>query len=490
MDKTYINAKRNQSEGMSHTQTSCITCKFKPDYMAAIPCLREAADAFFGFSKSKPDLYKQSLVMEEAVCREKLIVCYDKESSLSDAGEQGIKLAKLYINYLRSFDLAYRTMENFNMSLIQSSSVSGNNNIQRALKGISEIAKCFTEQQDAADNANKTYLYLFETACSVFPGQVKENEPYEYIYTAFADYFDSLITRKEFEMLLRDVLKVIELVSPSNAQLLQRESVMGKDNEIENILKLYYKVLVCCVCMEDQEKFDFYASQANELKSDCTHGIILDSLREVFAACLNGEEKSYNRNSSILDSILSIPEAKELRSIMRKYKKYEREDEAPKSVQNTVKYADKYFDNNYKEKPNEFVAASSNSNIRNLAAVERIDLGNIKGQMQNINKGFNQNFEKLNQLNDIGQEFKKLNNTNADLMRRHTGETTQIKLQNQNLNHQQPQPDVNERQKKYQINEEDEEQQEEKNFVVNLDHEGNHNEQQKLDNKSPVYDYL
>ena len=449
-DKNYIDAKRNQSEGISHMQTSCITCKFKPDYLGAIPSLRTAADTFFGFSNSKPALYKEILVIEEAKCREKLIVCLDKERSLIEAGEQGFKLANIYINFFRSFDLAYKTMENFNLSFIQSSSI-GNNAVKRSLKNISEIAISFAKQ-GADDYTEKTYAYLFDTAFSVFPGQVKENEPYEYLYKAFADYFDSLILKKEFEQLLKDILKTIELVSPTKEQLFQKESVMGKDSDIDNIINLHFKLIICCACMEDQEKFEAYWSEANELKSDSTHTDILDALRDIFSACMNGEEKNFERNLKIVESISSIAEGKELRSIMKKYKKYQREDEVPKSL------GDGYLGDEITEQQ-QFRKQKENLAEKNFEA--KIELKDMSKQIQNLNKGLNANFEKLNHLDDFGHEFKKLSNTSSDLIHRHTEEINHI------------QPSLNDRQKKYEIKEEDEEN-EEKDFVVNLDnHEGN-----------------
>jgi len=469
-DSNYIEARQNQNEGMSQITPSCIKCKFKADYSQAIPYLRTAADMYFGFSKSKPDLYKQFLVWEEIKCREKLIVCLDKERSLIEAGEQGIKLAKLYINYNKSFDLAYKTMENFNLSFIQTGSL-GNNAVQKSLKGMSEVAKCFSEQ-GANDFADKTYYNLFDTAINLFPGQVKENEPYEFIYNAFFDYFENLIIKKEFEQMLSDVLKLIEVVSPSKEQILQRENVLGKENNIDNILPIYYKLLISCICMEDPIKFDTYWKNANEIKSDSTHEIILDGLRDIYEACLNGDEKNFNKNLTFLDSVLRISEIREFRSIMKKYKINQPED-LKKSPEAESKENINWKNNNfYREKENSRIFRKSDKNFEEKNYETKIELQNINKEMQNINKDIDTNLQKLNELHDFGQEFKKLTNTSSDLIHRQTEEISQI------------QQSAIERQKKYQIKEEEEEENE-KDHIVNLDKQKNIQE-----NLIPSHDYL
>lgn len=493
-DKNYIEAKRNQTEGLAHTQTSCITCKFKPDYLAAIPCLRTAADMFFAFSKSKPNLYAQFLVSEEIKCREKLIVCLDKESSLIEAGDQGIKLSKLYIKHYKSYDLAYKTLENFNLSFIQTNSI-GNNSVQRSLKGMSEIAKCF-EEASVLDYANKAYSLLYDSAYSLFPGQVKENEPYDFIYNAFFDYFEFLLVSREFEKLNEEIIKTIEMVSPSLQEILQRERVQGKDWDIDNILSLYYKLLICKICLEDEKGFVEFFRKASEIKNDSAQDTILEAIEKTYDACMKGDEKLFNRNVSLLDSILRITEIKELRSKMRKFKKYE-----PENFNNDINLGKNYIENDFKNNKikdlnNEIGKINNdfnknlnqrtdydnkdfNNNLKNNFNKEsnldnKIDMHNINMQMGDINKNMNENLHKLNELSDFGNDiFKKATDRSEDLINKYTEEKSHI------------QNDINERKKKYQIKNEDEEDENEKDFVINLDE----NKKNK-ENIGPTHDYL
>jgi hypothetical protein len=410
---------------------------------------------FFAFSKSKPSLYIQFLVSEEIKCREKLIICLDKESSLIEAGDQGIKITKLYINYLKSYEIAYKSLENFNLSFIQKNSI-GNNSIQRSLKGISEIAKCF-EGANAGNYANKAYSLLYDSAISVFPGQVKDNEPYEYIYEAFFDYFEFLLIIKEFEKLNEEIIKTIEMVSPSLQEILQREHIKGKDFDVDNILSLYYRLLMCKICLEDEKGFVEYFRKASEIKFDSAQDTILEAIEKVYDACMKGDEKLFNRNITLLDSILRNSEIKELRSKMRKYQNHE-----PGNNNN-----DKNITANLAEIKNlKNKNAENNNNIN-------IEMENIKSQMGNMNKKMNQNFEKLNNLSDFGTEiFKKGTFISDDL----------INKNNENVNNFQGK--VSDRQRIYQI-ENDEDEENEENHVVILD-----NNKKVKGNEIAADDYL
>ena len=187
-NKTYKEAKEDKREGISNISTSCITCKFKPDYMDAIPFFRSASDSFFGLGKSYPKLYIENIIIDEIFCREKLMLCYEKEKSWIDAADQGIKLSKYYIIYYKNYDNAWKTVNNSIMNYLQSST-SGNANVLKAMKALNEIGILLLEQNQN-DWANKNYELLYDTVISLFPGQVKSDQPYECLYEGLFEYFD------------------------------------------------------------------------------------------------------------------------------------------------------------------------------------------------------------------------------------------------------------------------------------------------------------
>lgn len=320
-ETNYLEAKRNQNEGLSYIRTSCFLCKCTPHYMEAIPYLRTAADYFLGLSKKYPHVYKDKLALEEVKCREKLISCLHKVGSFKDAGDQGIKLAKLYIRYVFDLDCAYKTMQNFTMDLIQTNSLN-NNTLQRCLKGIAELAKDFYEV-NAFKHAEKSYNLLFNTAFSAFPGQAKSNEPYHYIYEAFYIYFDYLITIREHDKCIREIIKAIELISPTNEQLSLKTNILGKENDLDAILTFYYKLLAIFISLEDEERFNQFFQKAQEMRQDSTQQLILDKLKEAYNICLKGDEIKFIEIIKFLSLVLDPVETTELRGIMKKYKKYD-----------------------------------------------------------------------------------------------------------------------------------------------------------------------
>lgn len=492
-DKNYLEAKSNQSEGYNRMTTSCISCKFKPNYMEAIPFLRIAADKFFGFSKTKPIIYRDSLALEEAKCREKLIICLQKVGSLKDAGDQGVKLAKIYVAFLSDFDAGYKTMENFNMDFVQSNSLN-NNTIQRSLKGILEIAKDFY-CANALKHAEKAYTLLYETAYSVFPGQAKSSEPYEYIYEGFYAYFEYLVSIKEHEKCMSEILKTLELISPSKEQLLMREEVLGKEANLDVILTHYYKLMLVCIFLEDTEKLDQNYRMAQEISQDSTQQMILDRIRDIYNNCLNSDEKKFVDNLKLLNIILNPTEVKELRGVLRRYKRVDFPSEDNANNSNTIDINKNNLNNANANKNNFFNSNNNNNSIpynilnqnielkkekidtnfgmtsssintpqiirkgeENLNAIKNSnnlakDLGNMLGNQ-------NQNFQNLNKLNDMTDNFRKIASNSSE----------GFLINNKNIKDFQ-QEITNQRIKKYEVQDEDDEEEDEniKDFVVILD---------------------
>ena len=317
-NKNYLEAKSNQREGYSYMSTSCITCKFKPNYMDAIPSLRTAADMFFGFSKTNPQIYKNNLVKEEIDCREKLLICLEKESSLIDEGAEGVKLANIYINVLKNYDMGIKTMNNFNKCFIYTNKCS-NNTLQRSLKNISLLSKNMLDENEL-EYAEKGYKLLYETATDIFPGQIRENEPYEYIYSAFYDYFEYLIIIKKYEECYEEIINCIKNIS-------------DQEKNVDHIITKYYKLLVISIILEDEIKFNTNFEIANQMKMDSCHDTVLDALKEIFEATKEGDEIKFREQLFLLQTVLNNSEIKAMRIILKKNVKYEPENKDEKKMQ-------------------------------------------------------------------------------------------------------------------------------------------------------------
>jgi hypothetical protein len=325
-NKTYIKAIEDKREGIGYLSTSCITCKFKPNYMDAIPTLRSAADGFSGLGKSYPKLYKENLIMEEIFCREKLIISYEKEKSWIDASDQGIKVAKYYIIYFKNYEMAFKSLQNAIITYLQSSQ-SGNANILKATKAFSEIGQLFLEHEED-EWANKNYQLLYDTIFSLFPGQAKPDQPYEFLYDGLYEYFDYILSKRDYKICINKLLEVIELISPKHlmgeeANIGQNEVIQGKENDIDKILIFYYKILCICIIEENEDQFNQYYEKAINLVTDSVQQTTLDELKDMYRSAIEGNEKQFNRNIAVLKIYLRNGEMKELRGVMKKNKKFE-----------------------------------------------------------------------------------------------------------------------------------------------------------------------
>jgi hypothetical protein len=320
-NKQYIEAINDKKEGMGYLNTSCITCKFKPNYMDAIPSLRSAADGFLGLGKTYPKLYKENLIMEEIFCREKLIISYENEKSWIDASDQGIKITKYYIIYYKNYDMAWKSFQNAIITYLQTTK-SGNANVLKAIKAFNEIGQLFLEHEQD-EWANKNYQYSYDTILSLFPGQAKSDQPYEILYEGLFEYFDFMFSKRNFEIYIQKLLEVIELISPNESQLASKEIIQGKENDVDKILIFYYKILCVCIIEENEDKLNLFYEKANSLTNDSVQRTILDEFIDIYKTANEGNEKDFNRHIAVLKSTLRNSEMKELRGVMKKNKPYE-----------------------------------------------------------------------------------------------------------------------------------------------------------------------
>ena len=71
-------ANQNYLTGLELLQTSCLNCRFNPDYLDAIPYFKKAADIFHGCGKFEKEINS----------REKLVKCFNNEKSFWEEGNE------------------------------------------------------------------------------------------------------------------------------------------------------------------------------------------------------------------------------------------------------------------------------------------------------------------------------------------------------------------------------------------------------------------
>ena len=412
-NKTYKEAKEDKLEGMSNIKTSCLICKFKPNYLDAIPNFRSAADSFFGLGKTYPKLYKENLILEEIFCREKLILCYENEKSWIDAADQGIKLAKYYVIYYKNYDMAFKTLENAIITYLQTTK-SGNANVLKAIKALNEMGILFLEHNQD-EWANKNYKYSYDTILSLFPGQAKSDQPYECLYDGLFEYFDYLFSKRNFETCINKLLEIIQLISPTEMELENREIIQGKENDVDKILTFYYKIICICICEENEEKLNEYIEKANSIISDSVQRTIINEFRDIFKSTQEGNEKDFNRQIGVLKIVLRNCEQKELRGIMKKNKAYVPENNDIKIEMKVEKNENNF---NMKGKKNFNFEGISVENSVNGIEMKRLNSNENmpKEKAFNENDNLNNDIEKLdNSLNDSNSKEKEVNKERMEI---------------------------------------------------------------------------
>jgi len=72
------NALKEYNKGVNYLKTSCLKCRFKPEYISAIPYLKTSADEFHNCNNFEKEL--------EA--RQSLITCFQKEESFWEEAKE------------------------------------------------------------------------------------------------------------------------------------------------------------------------------------------------------------------------------------------------------------------------------------------------------------------------------------------------------------------------------------------------------------------
>ena len=84
-------ANEDYLHGLEYLQTSCIKCRFKPNYLDAIPFLKKAAEIYRGCGNFE----------REVETRELLVRCFKEEQSFWEEGNEYQKMCQAQINQLK-----------------------------------------------------------------------------------------------------------------------------------------------------------------------------------------------------------------------------------------------------------------------------------------------------------------------------------------------------------------------------------------------------
>ena len=204
-------ANQDYLTGLDYLTTSCIKCRYNPNYLDAIPFFKKAAEVYRGCGQFE----------KEVQSRELLIRCFKGEKSYWEEGNEYQKMCQTQINQLKNIQQAKISIINSFNAFVT------NRTYDDGIKAITKASNFFI------DNGNKNEAE--EILEFGFAGIEKyyhvlvlnEDDTHNYIYECIDKYIDLLFEKEKFD-------KCVE-ISEKSADLIKDE----KPDEKEMICKYY-----------------------------------------------------------------------------------------------------------------------------------------------------------------------------------------------------------------------------------------------------------
>ena len=176
-------ANQNYLTGLELLQTSCLNCRFNPNYLDAIPYFKKAADIFHGCGKFEKEINS----------REKLVKCFNNEKSFWEEGNEYEKICKTQLNQLKLVTEAHNSI--INSFHAYASNHSYDDGIKALTKSSYEFIDSGNEQV-----AIKILAFAFEGIDKYYHVLTLNNEDsHHYIYECIDKYIDLLFSKEEYE---------------------------------------------------------------------------------------------------------------------------------------------------------------------------------------------------------------------------------------------------------------------------------------------------
>ena len=196
-----------EKEADEELKTNC--CKLKPNYLNAIPLLKEAADLYNGSKQYE----------KEIKCRYKLCTCFKNTKSFWEEGHEYEKIALVKIKNLKNYEDSLIDIKNADASFLSEKEY--NSAIKFLLKISKEfqIAKEIKFYIECLKIAYENIIKNYHVIC------FKKDEPKENVFIAIDEYVSILIKNDDFdeaENVIDNFLKKLKDEDKNNLDKIQK----------------------------------------------------------------------------------------------------------------------------------------------------------------------------------------------------------------------------------------------------------------------------
>ena len=190
------NGMKEYNKGINCLKTSCLKCRFNPDFTSAIPYLKTASDEFHACNNYE----------KEIESRHHLITCFQKEESFWEEGKEHEKISYIYLTKLKSYQEAYDSFECAYNAYIK------NHSYEDGIKCLMKVSDSFLEEEKEQE-AEKCLEFAFEGIKKYYHVMtMNESDNSKYIYDCIDKYIDFNFGKEKYKKCISIAKKSVDLI--------------------------------------------------------------------------------------------------------------------------------------------------------------------------------------------------------------------------------------------------------------------------------------
>jgi len=268
------NGMKEYNKGINCLKTSCLKCRFNPDFTSAIPYLKTASDEFHACNNYE----------KEIESRHHLITCFQKEESFWEEGKEHEKISYIYLTKLKSYQEAYDSFECAYNAYIK------NHSYEDGIKCLMKASDSFLEEEKEQE-AEKCLDFAFEGIKKYYHVMtMNESDNSKYIYDCIDKYIDFNFGKEKYKKCISIAKKSVDLIKSE------------KKDDI-NLLDKYYGLQALGEILDKQDnKYNETIDKGMKYNNDSSG--LCYKINYLLSKIKNGYKEEENK--TVMDTVYEI----------------------------------------------------------------------------------------------------------------------------------------------------------------------------------------
>ena len=268
------NGMKEYNKGINCLKTSCLKCRFNPDFTSAIPYLKTASDEFHACNNYEKEIESPN----------HLITCFQKEESFWEEGKEHEKISYIYLTKLKSYQEAYDSFECAYNAYIK------NHSYEDGIKCLMKASDSFLEEEKEQE-AEKCLDFAFEGIKKYYHVMtMNESDNSKYIYDCIDKYIDFNFGKEKYKKCISIAKKSVDLIKSE------------KKDDI-NLLDKYYGLQALGEILDKQDnKYNETIDKGMKYNNDSSG--LCYKINYLLSKIKNGYKEEENK--TVMDTVYEI----------------------------------------------------------------------------------------------------------------------------------------------------------------------------------------